>query len=304
MDRLIAARDIVRGHFTQQTTQPPEDLPAEYCDRALFEQLYRRTVSLLRREVQPVPLPAYAAFLARWQGADGAPQAAGPDGLRKVLAQLRGLALPAVTWERDVLPARVARYREADLDALCASGDLVWACSGADPRRARVRFFGRGEGGLFLGQGPQAAPAGLSAAARAVHDYLRAEGASFAADLQAGLGLTPASVRDALAELVLAGLATGDSLAALHAVLGHGGAGTGRARARQRAGGGAGRAVGAAAPGQPAVARTVSVGQAPRGAAAADRGGPAACGAGARRCLVGALVPGASGGRPGAGLDC
>ena len=36
-------------------------------DRRALEQIHRRTLSLLRKEVQPVPFTVYADFLARWQ---------------------------------------------------------------------------------------------------------------------------------------------------------------------------------------------------------------------------------------------
>ncbi|MBN1400932.1 MAG: DEAD/DEAH box helicase, partial [Anaerolineae bacterium] len=40
----------------------------QWCDRRVLERIHRRTLSLLRREIQPVELPAYADFLTRWQG--------------------------------------------------------------------------------------------------------------------------------------------------------------------------------------------------------------------------------------------
>ena len=65
---------------------------------------------------------------------------AGIDRLREVLVPLQGLALPAEIWERDVLPRRTGAYSPSWLDALCASGELVWVGAGAlgrsGPRRA------------------------------------------------------------------------------------------------------------------------------------------------------------------------
>jgi hypothetical protein len=43
-----------------------------------------------------------------------------------VLDQLQGVWLPIEVWERDVLPARVAGYSTAQLDAASASGEFVW----------------------------------------------------------------------------------------------------------------------------------------------------------------------------------
>ena len=54
----------------------------------------------------------FMRFLFVWQHVgDGQPVSIGIDGLRAVIAQLDGLELPARTWERDVLPARLERVR-------------------------------------------------------------------------------------------------------------------------------------------------------------------------------------------------
>jgi ATP-dependent helicase Lhr and Lhr-like helicase len=61
--------------------------------------------------------------------------------------------------------------------------------------------------------------AGLSSAARQVHDVLAARGASFFADLAAGSGLLHTQAEAALAELAAAGLVTSDSFTGLRALL-------------------------------------------------------------------------------------
>jgi ATP-dependent helicase Lhr and Lhr-like helicase len=219
LDRLIADREIVRGRFTNE----PDAVAIEdqYCDRHIFEQLYRRTLAMLRREVEPVPADAFAAFLLRWQGA-GPAKRTGTETLAAALEQLTGVALPVAVWQRDVLPARVAQYRSDDLDALIASGDVAWVGAGSEPKRASVRYIGRGQGALFLYSFPQKLPSGGGIddkAAAEVFAYLKSEGASFVADLQAGLGMPAAAVRAALAQLALAGLVTGDGLDALDVII-------------------------------------------------------------------------------------
>ena len=233
LGRLIAAGDAVQGYFT--SSKEPTDLATDrqisqsanlpilqYCDHHNLEQIFRRTLTMLRREVQPVPLTAYADFLTRWQGVRPADRSVGDAGLRRVMAQLTGVSLPGLAWERDVLPARLSDTAAGDLGDLCAGGDLVWACSGRDPRRGRVCFFGRGEGRLFLDPVAPDLVAGLSEPAGAVYGFLKSEGASFLADLQAGLGWVEKALQDALAELAMTGLVTNDTLEALNAVLTHG----------------------------------------------------------------------------------
>ena len=143
--------------------------------------------------------------------------------LTQVLQQLRGLAVPGAIWERDVLPARVPDYEPHLLAEKCHSGELMWLAEGGrDPRRARVRFFFRGEGALFIERTPSDdAVAELGESARSSYDFLREEGAALLADIVDATGLKAAAARDALAELVLSGLATNDTLEAMRAVLGH-----------------------------------------------------------------------------------
>lgn len=221
--RLVASGEIVKGHFTTVGAAENQDTALQFCDRGNLDQIFRRTLSMLRREVQPVTLAAYADFQCRWQGLSSERKTAGPDELRRTMNQLRGLPLPAIIWERDVLPARLRDYEPGDLAALCEGGDFVWVASGRDPRRGRVCFFGRGEGRLFLDSIAAGSAVGeLGASARAVHDYLAAEGASFLGDLTVGLGMSEGDVKTALVELTLVGLVTNDTLDALEGVMTHG----------------------------------------------------------------------------------
>ncbi len=67
---------------------------------------------------------------------------------------LQGLALPVETWERDVLPRRTGAYSQTWLDALCASGELVWVGAGALGRSGRVALYFRDDAAAI---GPPAA---------------------------------------------------------------------------------------------------------------------------------------------------
>jgi ATP-dependent Lhr-like helicase len=223
LDRLIEARELVHGRFTPRADTPrptdeaTEAAPSayEYVDRRTLEQIHRRTLGILRREVQPVPFAAYADFLARWQHAAPRERLAGQGALVQVLQQLRAAPVVGQVWERDVLPLRLARYRPEELSALCQGGELVWiGAGGADLRRGRVRFLFRGEGNVYLEPAPEDVTA-LSDEARAVYRFLQSEGAAFFADICAATELATAAVEGALNELVMAGLVTNDSLEAM-----------------------------------------------------------------------------------------
>ena len=81
----------------------------------------------LRREIEPVTAQDFVRFLLRWQHVAPFTQLEGRRGLLAVVHQLQGFELAAGAWEEAVLPARVAAYRPEWLDALCLSGELVWA---------------------------------------------------------------------------------------------------------------------------------------------------------------------------------
>jgi ATP-dependent Lhr-like helicase len=214
LDALVADGRLVRGEFR------PGGAEREWCDPEVLRQLRRRSLAVLRAEVEPVDGAALGRFLPAWQGV-GLPRR-GLDGLVEVLSVLSGASIPASVLEGDVLPARLADYRPSDLDALCTSGDLVWV--GASPLGStdgRVRLVFRDQVDLLVPE-----PVDDERPEGPVHDALRAHlaqrGASFWAELvaavaEAGADYDEASVLAALWDLVWAGEVTNDSLAPLRA---------------------------------------------------------------------------------------
>ena len=124
LDALVASGALVRGEFR------PGGADREWCDPEVLRQLRRRSLAVLRAEVEPVDGAALGRFLPAWQGVGLSRR--GPDGLVEVIAVLAGASLPASVLETDVLPARMPAYSPADLDALCTSGQVVWV--GAGPK--------------------------------------------------------------------------------------------------------------------------------------------------------------------------
>jgi ATP-dependent Lhr-like helicase len=109
-----------------------------------------------------------------------------------------------------VLPRRVPDYRPEQLDALCASGEVVWAGAGLD----RVAIYFR-EDAPALGPPPAA-----ERPEREVHERLRAalgRSALFWYDLLADTGLEAEEALPALWDLVWAGEVTNDAWTPLRA---------------------------------------------------------------------------------------
>ncbi len=151
LDRLEGEGRIVRGEFR------PEGLEREWCDDDVLRQLRRRSLAALRKEVEPVDAAALARFLPEWQGVGT--NRRGLEALVEAIGSLQGAALPASVLERDILPARVAGYQPADLDALCTSGEVVWIGAGPlGPADGRIRLLFRDQAGLLVAAGPPVDP--------------------------------------------------------------------------------------------------------------------------------------------------
>jgi len=113
----------IRGRFRPLRSDDEE----EWCDRRLLARVHRYTLDRLRSEIEPVSAQDLMRFLLRWQHLAPGTQLEGKRGVLEAVAQLQGFDVPAVAWERHILPARVGAYKGAWLDELCMSGDVSWA---------------------------------------------------------------------------------------------------------------------------------------------------------------------------------
>jgi ATP-dependent helicase Lhr and Lhr-like helicase len=188
----------------------PSGTHREWCDPDVLRLIRRKTLARLRREIEPVDQRVLGRLLTRWQGVT-APRR-GLDALLDAINVLQGAAVPASELEREILPARVADYKSADLDTLMAAGEVVWVGSERiGERDGRIALYLTENLSQLL---PIASTIEnvLSERAQAVLLALSSGGASFFADLHAASGAGfPGDTVDALWELVWAGLVTNDT---------------------------------------------------------------------------------------------
>ena len=221
---------VMRGRFSSAARVPESEI--EWCERHLLARIHRYTVKRLRREIEPVEPRDFMRFLFEWQRVAPGTQVSGPDALAGVLAQLEGFEAAASAWESEILPARVAGYEIAWLDALCQAGRVVWTRlrghkanagerAGGPVRATPTVLLQRRNRDAWLSFGAVAAGVELpiSTRAQAVADHLVARGASFFDELVCGTRLLHAELEDALGELVAAGLVNADSFSGLRALL-------------------------------------------------------------------------------------
>jgi ATP-dependent Lhr-like helicase len=226
LQQLVQNGKVVEGGFR------PGGIHREWCDNEVLRAIRRRSLARLRKEVEPVEQRTLARLFTRWQGV--VQPRRGLDALLDVIENLQGAPLPASILETEILPARVAGYKQADLDTLIAAGEVVWV--GLDPIGERD-----GRIGLYLAEKLSAlwpiapsqpvervlrdeegnvipVPVAEISKETEIVEYLKSHGASFFQDLHDGVGGGyPGETLEALWSLVWKGLLTNDGMAALRA---------------------------------------------------------------------------------------
>jgi ATP-dependent Lhr-like helicase len=208
--RLHADGKLLEGEFR------PEGVHREWCDPDVLQQVRRKTLARLRREVVPAEQHTFVRLLTRWQGV--AVPRRGLDALLDTIEILQGAVLTASDLEREILPARVLDYSPNDLDGLMASGNVVWVGrEQLGDRDGRIALYLADALPRLLAVTP---PPELSERAQRIAGVLREMGASFFAPLhQASGGGFPGDTQAALWELVWAGVVTNDTLHPLRNLL-------------------------------------------------------------------------------------
>jgi ATP-dependent Lhr-like helicase len=129
MLQLESEGQVLRGSFRSPAAP-------EWCDRRLLARVHRLTIGRLRKEIQPVPASEFMKFLFQWQHVAPGTRLHGEEGLNEVIHQIGGFEAAASSWERFILPARMAKYDPELLDRLCLNGSVMWARLSPHPRFA------------------------------------------------------------------------------------------------------------------------------------------------------------------------
>ncbi len=209
LDRLAAADRVLEGEFL------PGGRGREWCDAEVLRAIKRRSLARLRKQIEPVEPAALGRFLIDWQGI--AHPRLGLDNLLSVIEQLQGAPLPASVLENEILPARIKNFSRADLDLLCAAGEVIWR--GVEPLGAHD-----GRIALYLTDRYQLlAPLTTQTEGELevkIRELLSQRGALFFSDLLTETGAFSGDLLAALWNLVWAGEVSNDTLAPMRATLG------------------------------------------------------------------------------------
>jgi ATP-dependent helicase Lhr and Lhr-like helicase len=203
---LHAQGKLLEGEFR------PNGRHREWCDPEVLQQIRRKSLARLRREIEPVEQNTFARFALRWQGVT-VPRK-GLDALLDAVESMQGVTILASELEREILPLRISDYRAGDLDALVAAGEIVWL--GVEPlgeRDGRIALYLTESLPLLLAptEMRQARPE-ISDRAKQILNFLAGQGASFFTAIHAACGGGfPGESLDALWELVWSGQITNDT---------------------------------------------------------------------------------------------
>ncbi|HXG55815.1 MAG TPA: DEAD/DEAH box helicase [Vicinamibacterales bacterium] len=208
LKEVASSGTLMEGEFR------PGGSGREWCDPDILQSIRRRSLARLRKQVEPVEAQVFVRLLTSWQGLIR--KRPGLDALLDAIEHLQGAPLPATVFESEILGARVLDYNPADLDALCAAGEVVWC--GVEPigdRDGRLALY-------LTDHLPRLRPlppaTELSGRERPIVDHFEAGGASFFGALHdAAGGGFPGDTVEALWNLVWKGLITNDTFHALRA---------------------------------------------------------------------------------------
>jgi ATP-dependent Lhr-like helicase len=230
--RLESEGFVIRGLFTPGTTE------TEWSARRLLARIHSYTLNRLRQEIEPVSSADFVRFLLAWQKLAPDHQMEGPESVRAIIEQLEGFEAPAAAWEGELLPGRLVEYDPAWLDALCLSGEVVWARltpplrsasenerprAGAPVRNTPIALLRRKNFALWSSVFPLSSQelkdSDFSSKTQVVLEYMRQRGASFFTDIVESTRLLRSQVEESLAELVANGVVVSDSFTGLRALL-------------------------------------------------------------------------------------
>ena len=216
---------ILRGRFV------PGLNDEQWCDRRLLARIHHTTIRRLRSEIEPVAVRDFLRFLFAWQHVAEDTRLEGRNALPTALIVLEGFEAPAAAWETEILPARLAGYEPAWLDAQCVAGRATWVrltppvggkgrSRMATPVRSTpIALLDRRQLPLWTSLCPQTGTTSPSPRAQSVLDCLVAQGALFFDELVEASHVLRPQLEEALGELVGLGLVTSDSFAGLRGLL-------------------------------------------------------------------------------------
>ena len=210
-----AAGRVIEGWFIPDSPGP------QWCHPDVLRLIKRRSVAMLRQQIEPVSQTALGMFLPRWQHVvtPASTRLRGPDGVLQAIRAMAGVPVPASALEESILPLRVPGYSPALLDELTAAGEVLWTGTAPLPGGDGWIALAPADVGFLL---PRAPDPPQDPVTSEVLDLLGSGGGWFVADLHrrmADPSTSAAAVGQALLVLLWAGLVSNDTIEPVRAML-------------------------------------------------------------------------------------
>lgn len=219
LEVMAADDELAWGYFTAEASE------REWAVKQNLERIQARTLSILRSEIRPTSPLRYQAELLYLQRLTPDRRLSSIDGLKKVLGEMRGVALTPSEWTSRTLPARVLGFTLGLLDQVLRSGEFIPLLVTTDSQgRDLISFVPHGQGKTYLNSTvversskPDEQPDKISAR---VSEFIRKEGSVNSADLRSVFSdLRLSELKSSLSILLKAGTLTTDSWVAFVGVL-------------------------------------------------------------------------------------
>jgi ATP-dependent Lhr-like helicase len=197
-----AADHRITGSRTAESVPEKRWSGSKVCDR-----ITRLSLQHFRKAGEPVePVRLGLLLLQRHHLLPGQ-RMKGVESLRHIVRLLQGIFLPYSQWEQLIFPSRIEGYQKADLDLLCASGEVIWmGRREAGEKEGKIAFFLADSAPLYS----PFMPTTEETSHPELLALLRAKGASFLTRLSADTGLVPSVLLEQLFDLVWEGHISND----------------------------------------------------------------------------------------------
>lgn len=220
---LKAARELtdelLRQNIIKQAPFAADESERIWTSSKAAEQMIRLSIGEARGQVPTIAPAKWCGYLAYRQHALQGAQLQGQEGLLAVISRLQGLFLPASHWESFLFPSRLKDFRKEDLDALCATGEVIWLGSKASGQKeGRIGFFLASNSALLAPYADELLTR-TTAHPELLH-LLQDGGASFLTQLSRQYGKPPSETLQDLLELAWEGHASNDQFAPLRLGIG------------------------------------------------------------------------------------
>ena len=213
LEELKAERRVISGKLI------PELADESWCELNNFYELYRLAIGRRRLIQKPADRPAFFTFQLHWHGILGRKFT-----LSEIMDRYNGYRFPLFFFEREILRNRLStseplmNFGLEELKQAISRGEINVRCERISSEgRFYLRFLKYGQGHHFVMD--NFLEKDLSPSGQLVMTFLRQNGASRLQDLEWGLSLPSAELRDALAELCFQGLVSSDHYGGVIALL-------------------------------------------------------------------------------------